>query len=97
VVSHGQFDHTSVLRLIESRWGLEPLTVRDATANNIVEALDFTQKPRPAPLFFVPPGPYGAPCPPSPFPPDSDLANLAVLARQYGWPVYRLPWPPPTP
>jgi phospholipase C len=28
------FDHTSVLRLIEWRWNLAPLTVRDATANS---------------------------------------------------------------
>ena len=34
-------DHTSVLRMIEWRWGLEPLTVRDATANNLADVLDF--------------------------------------------------------
>src|SRR4029079_3811686 len=66
VVSHVQFDHTSVLRLIELRWGLEPLTVRDQTANNLAEALDFTRTRTHAPLFGVPPGPFGHPCPPSP-------------------------------
>ena len=30
-VAHGQFDHTSVLKLIEWRWGLAPLTQRDAS------------------------------------------------------------------
>ncbi|HEX8434192.1 alkaline phosphatase family protein [Archangium sp.] len=88
-VSHTQFDHTSVLRFIEWRWDLEPLTVRDATANNLVEALDFTQTPRRAPLFLVPPGPYGRPCALSPFPPDNDLEKLEEIARQQGWPVYR--------
>jgi len=91
VVSHTQFDHTSVLRLIESRWGLTPLTVRDATANNLADALDFTQPPRRAPLFLFPPGPYGAPCPPSSLPPDNDLEKLQDLAQQYGWPVYQAP------
>jgi phospholipase C len=96
-VSHTPFDHTSVLRMIEWRWGLEPLTVRDATANNLVDALDFTQPVKRGPLFSIPPGPYGTPCPPSPFPPDSDLAELEVLARQYGWPVYNPIWPPRDP
>lgn len=96
-VSHTQFDHTSVLRMIEWRWGLEPLTVRDATANNMADALDFTQPVKRGPLFFMPPGPYGLPCPPSPFPPDNDLAELEVLAKQYGWPVYAPIWPPTVP
>jgi len=30
-VAHGRFDHTSILKLIEWRWGLEPLTQRDAS------------------------------------------------------------------
>jgi phospholipase C len=40
-VSSVVLDHTSVLRMIEWRWGLEPLTERDATANNLAEALEF--------------------------------------------------------
>jgi phospholipase C len=36
------FDHTSVLKLIEWRWGLEPLTARDASSDvgNLLDALD---------------------------------------------------------
>ena len=30
-VSHTLFDHTSVLKLIDWRWGIEPLTPRDAS------------------------------------------------------------------
>ncbi len=39
-VSHIQFDTTSILRLIESRWHLQPLAIRDAAANNLALALD---------------------------------------------------------
>ena len=62
-VTHGLYDHTSVLRMIESRWGLPPLTVRDQTANNLAEALDFTRVNLNAPQFAVPSGPFGGPCP----------------------------------
>jgi hypothetical protein len=40
-VSHVVCDHTSILRMIEWRWNLPPLTVPDATANNLATALDF--------------------------------------------------------
>ena len=53
-VSHRQFDHTSVLRMIEWRWGLEPLTVRDQTANNLALALDFRRPEHHAPQYLVP-------------------------------------------
>jgi phospholipase C len=61
-VSHTVFEHTSVLRMIEWRWGLVPLTVRDATANNLVEALKLDTRRLGLPLFDVPVGPFGAPC-----------------------------------
>ena len=35
------FDHTSILKLIEDKWGLEPLTARDAAAHSLLEVLDF--------------------------------------------------------
>ena len=62
-VATTMFDHTSVLRFIEWRWNLRPLTERDATANNIAEVLDFSRTIEPAPVFPVPPGPFGTPCP----------------------------------
>jgi phospholipase C len=43
-VSHDRFDHTSVLKMIEWRFGLAPLTVRDATANNLASVLDFNHR-----------------------------------------------------
>jgi phospholipase C len=60
-VSHDRFDHTSVLKMIEWRYGLAPLTVRDGTANNLASVLDFNPlnasfKPYPVPAVV------GAPC-----------------------------------
>jgi phospholipase C len=40
-------DTTSVLALIEARFGLSPLQSRDAAAYNLLDGFDFTQKPRP--------------------------------------------------
>ncbi len=42
-VDHGVYDHTSVLKLIEWRWGLAPLAPRDAAATNLAAALDFSR------------------------------------------------------
>ena len=61
-VSSLVFDHASVLRLIEWRWQLRPLTIRDETATNLAAALDFSIHRQTAPQFEVPLGPFGAPC-----------------------------------
>ena len=45
-VDHTVYDMTSILRFIEWRWGLDPLGERDASANNLLAAFDFTQSPR---------------------------------------------------
>jgi phospholipase C len=39
----GPYEHCSILKMIEWRWGLEPMTMRDRYAKNFAEALDFTQ------------------------------------------------------
>jgi len=41
-------DYTSILKFIEDNWYLPPLAERDANANSIVSAFDFTQVARPA-------------------------------------------------
>jgi phospholipase C len=46
-VARGQYDHASILKLIEWRFGLEPLTARDRSAAVFLEAFDFNQPPRP--------------------------------------------------
>jgi phospholipase C len=45
-VSHSTFGFESILKLIRYRFGLKPLTRRDAYATNIGYALDFQGKPR---------------------------------------------------
>jgi phospholipase C/PKD repeat protein len=41
-VSHVARDHAAVLKLIETRFGLQPLTQRDAQADNMLEFFDFS-------------------------------------------------------
>jgi phospholipase C len=48
-VAHGIYDHTSILRMIEWRWKLPPLSVRDARANNLARVLDFKHRNLTAP------------------------------------------------
>jgi len=47
---HGPFEHTSTLKLIESTFGLQPLTARDANAEDLGQVLRFDRRPS------VPPG-----------------------------------------
>lgn len=42
-IDHTQYDTTSILRFIEARWNLAPLTSRDAQANDLLNAFDFSQ------------------------------------------------------
>ncbi|MBV8258724.1 MAG: alkaline phosphatase family protein [Actinobacteria bacterium] len=62
-VAHGEYDHTSVLKLLEWRWGLPPLTARDAAASNLASALDFSHPTLAAPAITAPTLLAGAACP----------------------------------
>ncbi len=86
-VGHGVYDHTSVLRMIEWRWNLLPLTIRDATASNLATLLDFSQTNLEAPTFDVPAGPFGQPCP-SVSSASNDWRGLRELAESYGFPRF---------
>src|SRR4051812_45892008 len=59
-VVKGQYDHSSILKFVEWRWGLETLTPRDANAANFASALDFSAPNAKAPdIPNVPdPGPH---------------------------------------
>ena len=87
-VSHMQFDHTSVLKLIEWRWGLAPLTVRDAAANNLAYALDFENPNYFAPIYAVPGGPFAGVCPQAvTTDEESEWAALQSIAGSLGFPL----------
>ena len=93
-VASGIYDHTSVLNMIEWRWNLRPLTVRDASARNLALALDFSFADLAAPQYPVLPGPFGAPCSsvvPAPLSNTRSAGEnwdgLRGLALQHGWPV----------
>ena len=49
-VSHTVYDHTSILAFLERKYGLSPLTDRDAAAADMMDLFDFT-----APSFASPP------------------------------------------
>jgi phospholipase C len=44
-VDHTPYDTTSILKFIEVRWNLAPLGARDAAANDLTNALDFSSTP----------------------------------------------------
>ena len=87
-ISHHVYDHTSVLKMIEWRWGLRPLTPRDRDARNMAEVLDFDNAPdTTAPAYDVP-VPPALGCDPTESKSD-DWAALKRLARDLGMEVPR--------
>jgi len=50
-VSHVVYDHTSILRLVETKWNLPSLTARDANAANLLDMVDLHRRP----AFLEPP------------------------------------------
>jgi len=73
------FDHTSVLKFIEWRWHLRPLTLRDASSDvgNLARALDFTTRDAAVPDLPDPDPPLIIPCLPGL--PTNDLPLEAIL------------------
>ncbi|HTA66796.1 MAG TPA: alkaline phosphatase family protein [Bryobacteraceae bacterium] len=56
-VSHTVYEHSSILKFIETRYRLQSLTRRDAAASNMLDSFDFSQPPQP-PLIL-----QSRPCP----------------------------------
>ena len=54
-VSHVVHDHTSILKLIETKWNLPPLTARDAAADDLLDSLDLDAPPSFATAPQLPP------------------------------------------
>ena len=50
-MSHLVHDHTSFLKLVETKWNLPVLTNRDAAADDLLDSVDLTA----APAFLKPP------------------------------------------
>jgi phospholipase C len=79
-VSHHVHDHTSVLKLIETKWNLPALTFRDANASNLLDCLELRRPP----AFLDPPtlpGPGAAPSgcvpgSPGPIPPPDAVIAM---------------------
>jgi phospholipase C len=51
-VSHVPYDHTSILKLLETKWNLPALSDRDANAANLLDTLDLSAH---EPPFLTPP------------------------------------------
>jgi Phospholipase C len=86
-VAHDRFDHTSILKMIEWRFGLAPLTVRDRTANNLANVLDFNHRN----ILFNPysvPAAVSAPCVnlPTGASAENEFSALADYAKSLGFP-----------
>jgi phospholipase C len=61
-IDHTQYESTSILKTIETRWGIAPLGTRDATATDLRNAFDFSQSV--APTAPMAPSPGALPYPP---------------------------------
>lgn len=70
-ISSRTYDHASILKFIEYRFALSPLTLRDASAANIGEVLDVSDPDRP-------PNPDGGEGVPKPDPPCKALPGDGV-------------------
>ncbi|MCA1710691.1 MAG: twin-arginine translocation signal domain-containing protein [Actinobacteria bacterium] len=88
-------DHTAVLKLVEWRHGLAPLTKRDAAARNLAATFDFAHPRTTAPSFtpVLDPGPHICGTTPEPGTGatahgDGFWAELRDAAARIGWPIY---------
>jgi phospholipase C len=77
------FDHTSVLKLIEWRFGLAPLTARDASADvgNLLDVFDFSHPQTSVPADI----PFPLPPVPDPCGPTNPGPVSALGARDNSW------------
>ncbi len=100
-VDHVVSDHTAALKLVEWRYGLTPLTKRDATARNLAQVFDFAHPATTAPTFTLVPDPGPHLCGTTPEGSttspltvhqksahgDVFWADLRDLARRHGWSI----------
>jgi phospholipase C len=99
-VNHTVFDHTSVLKMIESVFNVQPLAARETsnTVGNLLSVVDFNNPARSAPALPVPKPVIPQKICASSINPGGGLARpddegnafqrLALAAVERGWPVY---------
>ncbi len=90
-----QYEHTSVLKTIQERFGLEPLTTRNAATNALWDCLDearmAARDPRPPtaiPVIEVDPAGYGGDCNYFILPNQIELeeaADRGIIPARYDW------------
>jgi phospholipase C len=78
-VDHKTYSFESWLRTVEERFGVFPMTGRDNTANDMYDAFDFTQQPRP-PVVLATPAAY----PPAPQTQVHPAGSLLTTNSAYG-------------
>src|ERR1022692_1968825 len=79
-VDHKTYSFESWLRLAEERFGIIPMTARANTANDMADAFDFTQQPRPPVLMNG----AGSPYPPAPQNLVHATGTLVAVNSAYG-------------
>lgn len=84
-VATGQYDHSSILRMIEWRFALTPLTERDRDAGNLAEVLDFAHPNPAAGAYVVPTGYVSPPCSPTPSTAVNAFTQLRGTASRLGF------------
>ena len=86
-VAHATYDHTSILKAIEWRWGLPALSPRDAAARNIAEVLDFSAPANLAAPAYVTPPFAATVCSPEAVsgPEEPEWSDLKDKAHAAGW------------
>jgi len=86
-VKHLVFDHTSILKLIEWRFRVAPLTARDGSSSvaNLVRVLNLRDARTDVPALPHPVAPPPTPCPPGLQASRTDWADLRDSSLLRGW------------
>jgi uncharacterized protein (TIGR03437 family) len=79
-IDHKTYSFESWLKIVEERFGVMPMTGRDNTANDMADAFDFTQQPRPPVLLDG----KGSPYPPAAQTVTHPAATLITTNSAYG-------------
>ncbi len=90
MIDHYLYDHSSILAMIEWRFGLDPLTPRDQHARNIVTCLALREPPNLDAPQYVVPAATSIEAQPSLLGPtdhEQDWLRVADLAQSYGFEV----------